>query len=640
MELANKIKINKILSIPLFGIGLGFLIGLILGIIYLFQNKHIYYQVFRLLFIDIREHLNFWVFTISVTVIGFSLLLWLLFKLIRFFIKDKGTAKTILGAIICGLTILILGWIVSDRIFYIATPVSDLKNFTTSALLKSGAIILICATALGIIIGNISPIPILNIVNNKYIQKISFFSLIILILLNIGLFIEKKINIPTGPNFLIIVIDALRPDHLESYGYNRNTAPNITDLAEKGIVFKKAFANSPWTKPSVATIFTGLYPNLHKAISITESLPKQVLTLAEILKNKGYNTYFLNAGNINIDKIYNFTQGFDENISPNFPVILKYPPQIIHEKMKASIYADKFINLISEKDRRPFFAYIHFMDTHTPYNINKYNNNFTNEVAGQFLGPGKISSSLIRKLTAANQLQIKDKEYIVALYDGQIRFVDEEIGKIITKLKELNLLNNTVIFITSDHGEEFWEHNGFEHGHTLYNELLQIPLIISGYNTTPLETNYTVQLADLFNTIAELADTNTIISKNNGQSFADLINGANLPDISKPIFATGTHFGDEKYSLMKNQDKIIFNTGITKNKKPFKGYKNPNVTELYDLNNDPHEKIDLANKDIKRSDRLKKELDIYINKKSSFKSKSIKMDKETRERLKSLGYIQ
>jgi len=653
--------IKKLFSIPIFGIGVGFLTGLILAIINIIANKYIYYRLFRLLFLDIKEYLNLWVLTVTAAIVGFSFLLWLLFKLIKLFIKNNHTAQIILGAIICCLTIFILGWFVSQRIFQLnEASTSDLKN-RLLYILKLGSITLAPAIPLGFIIANLSTRSVLSIINNKYVKKISFFFFAILIFLNIGLFIENKINAPTDPNFLIIVIDALRTDHLQSYGYERETSPYISKFADDSIIFKNAYANAPWTKPSVATIFTGLYPNIHKAINMGEALPKQVITLAEVLKNKGYKTYLINAGNINIEKQYNFTQGFDKNISLKFPFILKFAPQTTlerrkanlykasiftenyREKMKASIFTDKFIKLLSKNNKSPFFAYIHFMDTHTPYNINKFNSLFTKNLHSNYFKPEQIDNPTVRRLTEAGKLSEEDKEYLIGLlglYDGQIRFVDKQIERIIKYLKETDLFDNTIIFITSDHGEEFWDHNNFEHGHTVYNELIHIPLIIGGYNITPFETDQIVQHADFFNTITEMAHTNISAHTNNGKSFADILKGINLTRTSTPIFATATLCGDEKYTLIEDQNKIIFNTGITDGKEKLQGYRNQNALELYSLHIDPKERDDLANQKINFTDKLKEKLDNYINLKSIFKTKKIEMNEETRQRLKSLGYIQ
>ncbi|MBN1221941.1 MAG: sulfatase, partial [Candidatus Aminicenantes bacterium] len=267
-------------------------------------------------------------------------------------------------------------------------------------------------------------------------------------------------------NVLLILIDALRPDHLPCYGYEKNTAPFISRLAEKGIVFENAISQSSWTKASVASLFTSLYPHNHTAKKWRDVLPLEVSTLAEELKAHGFVTYAVQT-NTFIQARHNFDQGFDEYIESAYP------------ECTADRVADLSIEFFKKIKERPekFFAYLHFMDTHFPYDAPKtYREYFVDK---DYVGDPDLSKVTLKDLRSGiMNLSERNKDHIRALYDAEIRFVDDQVQKIIDSLKLLKLGDNTIIIITSDHGEEFWEHGGFEHGHSMYNELLRVPLII------------------------------------------------------------------------------------------------------------------------------------------------------------------
>lgn len=453
----------------------------------------------------------------------------------------------------------------------------------------------------------------------KYIAWVTIPAVILLFIFSLIVFLSahnwKK---PTGPNIILIVVDCLRADHLSSYGYSRETSPIMDDMAATGILYKNAYSCAAWTKPAVASIFTSLYPNRHNTIMNVDALPDRLLTLAEILKNNGYNTGFFNGGNPNIGGKLNFYQGFDSFFEP---------------ARWGMILTDQFLTHISGIENKKFFAYLHYMDLHLPYNRNEYNDYFSEKTENYLLMPRYISLEPIRLATAADAFPEKDRQYLAALYDGQIRYVDSAIKKIISTLKEKNLLENTIMIITSDHGEELWDHKNFEHGHTLYNELLHVPLIITGGKFKPSVIETPVSIIDLFPTILDLANIPFRKLKIDGKSL--------LKVRSRPLFAMGTLFNDEKYCLIKNNLKLIFNSGKTITKKPLIGYYSKEKFELFNLKHDPIEQHNLSNDMQKEIRGMKKELAEFIKVPSAVRSKkvSIKNDKDLKEKLKSLGYL-
>ncbi|MCK5221719.1 MAG: sulfatase, partial [Candidatus Aminicenantes bacterium] len=248
-----------------------------------------------------------------------------------------------------------------------------------------------------------------------------------------------------GPNVLIVVIDALREDTLGISGYGHNTSPEIDKFARNSVIFKNAYTSSSWTKPSVASLFSALHPVSHNTLGIKLKLPDELNTLAEVLKNDGYRTFFLGGGNPFIGSKFSFDQGFDH---------------YFNKKSNAAGLSSRFSKLLPELKKGKFLAYLHYMDVHLPYNKNKFNYIFSSRRGNYKFIPGEIKRRGVRELNRKGELTENDKVELKVLYDGQIRYVDKHIGKLLEMLKSESLLKNTLVIITSDHGEEFWDHGG------------------------------------------------------------------------------------------------------------------------------------------------------------------------------------
>jgi len=270
-------------------------------------------------------------------------------------------------------------------------------------------------------------------------------------------------------NVILIVIDALRQDHVGTYGYYRNTTPNIDKLAEKSIVFQNAISQDTWTKPSIATLFTSTYPTRHQTLfQITEveghvgmnQLPESLTTIAEIMSDNGYKTYgYVNNANIHPD--LNFNQGFDE-----------------YERSLYDTQITKRIRTIIEKKDvdEKFFMYIHYLGPHGPYTPpGKYKSLFVEE-DHEYINTSRKHRDIYDSL----ELSKRQIEYIIAQYDGEIRLTDQRVGNILSSLEEKGLMDKTIVIITSDHGESFNDPNigRFGHGHIPYEGQILVPLII------------------------------------------------------------------------------------------------------------------------------------------------------------------
>jgi len=619
----NVKKTTAILSI---GIFVGFIIGFfksgfIEAVGQVTANRYFFYKTYRLAALMFLDPLFKWLLITIIASLVFFLVTWLAEKLSPgLSSKNKKILMTILIGAVFATLFIGVGWTV-NRYWIHYTKLHPLSLLADVAILVLLAFFFRLTVKMS---GKIQWKALFHrLAEKKHIKTAAIVPVVLLLLLDIGVFLYGKIHVNEGPNVVFIVIDALRQDHLGCYGYGRGTSPNIDALAQEGVIFKNAYSSSPWTKPSVASLFTSLYPNKHKAIDGNHILPEGVLTIAEILKNEGCSTFFLDAGNNYIGKKFNFHQGFDF---------------VFNERINAADLTGKFLSLFPKLQERRFFVYLHYMDVHLPYNKNKYNGLFAQKMRKPLFEPGKISHKDIKRLTLANKLSIEDKEYLVSLYDGQIRFVDENIERIISTLKSNNMLKDTLVVVTSDHGEEFWDHDHFEHGHTLYDELIRVPLVLAGDKLKHSSIKTRVSSVDLLPTVLKKLNVKPNKYKLKG---AGLLNKSNRKSdkLESSIFTMGTLRGDEKYGLIYGNKKLIINTRNKKGKPKLIGYRKRSKFEFYDMTRDPLEKENMAENDRKNMSRLKNVLDKFLNNESPFKSKRVIIDKKTKERLKTLGYF-
>jgi len=276
----------------------------------------------------------------------------------------------------------------------------------------------------------------------------------VFIIINLLTFYHSHLKRPDGPNIILIIADALRADHLGCYGYARDTSPNIDRFASDSLLFENAWANSSWTKPSVGSILTSLYPTEHGAIFYYDRLSSKRLTQAELLRNRSYKTVCFQTNPI-LFKGNSFQQGFS--------TYLELPPE------KGKIVVDAFQDWLKSHRSSTFYAYIHFMTTHIPYEAP--------EKLSQVLGINENEGTLIRVLAQIG-LSHDKKDKVSAIYDRGIKMLDNYFRGLLEILNELHFKEKIIIFLTADHGEELWDHGSFEHGHSLYNEFIKVHLII------------------------------------------------------------------------------------------------------------------------------------------------------------------
>jgi len=274
---------------------------------------------------------------------------------------------------------------------------------------------------------------------------------------------------PSRPNMIVYLIDTLRADHMSCYGYSRPTTPHIDEFANQAILFEDSQAQSPWTRASIASIFTGLWPETHGAQDREHKLPEEAVTLAEILSGHSYDCFGVTA-NGNSHAPWGFDQGF---------IDLRYlqgPKPLKKIARSEDLNREAFKWLDHRDSSKPFFLWMQTVDPHAPYEAPEpFRSAFAPGVNEPEAGSVEQLLNLTRNSATVTETDIGT---MVNLYDAEVAANDAAFGELITQLRARDLYEETLIVVLSDHGEEFFEHGGWTHGKTLYAEMLDVPLII------------------------------------------------------------------------------------------------------------------------------------------------------------------
>jgi arylsulfatase A-like enzyme len=279
----------------------------------------------------------------------------------------------------------------------------------------------------------------------------------------------------TPMNVIVVLVDTLRADHMSLYGYSRATTPFIDKLAAEAVVFDRARAQAACTFPSVNSLFTSRYPfDFNVQGEGQMGIPAEHPTIAEILQARGYHTIAVSAS-----PIVRSTPS-KENPNGGFGAGFEVFDESCLWGAAACVNA-RALELLGEA-REPFFLYLHYMDPHGHYAPPAdYQKQFAGPYDGyDFIAAGDHNPIGDMIYGDGPELDITDRDvqHLVDLYDDEIRYFDGEFARLIDFLREDNLLGRSLLAFTSDHGEEFLEHGGFRHGHTLYQELLHVPLVM------------------------------------------------------------------------------------------------------------------------------------------------------------------
>lgn len=364
---------------------------------------------------------------------------------------------------------------------------------------------------------------------------------------------------PAPLNVVFIGLDTVRSDHLGCYGYGRNTSPAIDRLASDGTLFEYALSHSPWTLPSFASAFTSLYPTQHGAGFLESSMGRRFPTLATVLADNGYATgAIVNTAALN--PVFGIDRGF-----AHYDVTPITAGRVADGTTRAAL------EWIDARGEDPFFVFVHYYDPHLPFTPPApYDNMFDPEYAGPLgksFDPEFLINDRADGFTRMNAFPDRDKEHIVALYDGEIAFADKAIGDLLDGLDSRGLGENSIVVFMSDHGEEFFDHGGFAHGHTLYEELLRVPLILRLPGRIPAGARVPgiVRLIDIMPTLLSLLGIE-IDAGLEGRDLGPLLGGGAVAApardgalLTQEAFSEALLYGPEQKSITAYPYKLIMN---------------------------------------------------------------------------------
>ena len=423
------------------------------------------------------------------------------------------------------------------------------------------------------------------------------------------------------PNFMVIILDGLRADHLAAYGYHRNTAPNIEKKLDQCLIFKNAFSQAAATPGSTVSLFTSTYTSVHgvhmpekasEGLTILERLP----TLAEVLKESGYYTKAISLTSW-ITPENGYGEGF-EDFEFSWDMVSDNIQEPINE---AQLAAERINDFLNRDLKQPFFLYVHMLGPHWPYDPPEEFNIFQNKDAPL---PPNISvydkmlrgeaRRFLNQLISNGKLSEEDVKYLIDRYDGGIYQSDAALALVLDEIKSKGLHKNSMIIITADHGEQLMDHGWIGHWQP-FNDTLHIPLII---NYPPLFKkrefrDYPVESIDIGPTILSAAKIKKPVTFKGENILAGKGKGYAVSD------------GGSWWKIQNLEWSLIYHL----DKKKY---------ELYDLQSDPGELYNIADQhsDIveKLTTQIKKEI-----KSSITKVRKVELDAKTIERLKTLGYI-
>ncbi len=437
-------------------------------------------------------------------------------------------------------------------------------------------------------------------------------------------------------NVIILVLDALRPDHLSSYGYQLPTSPGLDALAAAGLLFEQCYAPSNWTVPTHASLFSGLYPSSHGLYtSFSEPQPNNP-NLPEILTRDGYRSASIFDNRLLGEK-FGLGRGFEKVIGVNnehkvSPALIRLRRRFFGERSQTPEIldlAEKWIKS-GQRGRRPFFLFSNLMDTHLPYRPKQpYADEF---IAG--LPAGDVNRKLVSVFTTnmindkhtsdklVSRLSPLDWLWLERVYDSNIRFLDQHISSFLEKLESAGILENTIVIITSDHGEFFSEEGlGGHFQASMHNAGLRVPLII---NAPGIETgrriSHPVSLVDVFPTLLNMLGRNSLIP--------DRVQGADLLSTQAKRGILAEFWLDEAAEFIRaffwQNFKLVVGPGLK--------------LSLFDLETDPQEKNDLSCSRPDKAARLFQKLQEKLAGMPPKKHRESR-NPEVKRALKSLGYL-
>ena len=450
-----------------------------------------------------------------------------------------------------------------------------------------------------------------------------------------------------APNVLLVVIDTLRADHLGTHGYRRNTSPNLDRLAGEATLFENAVSQAPWTAPSVATLFTGLYPSVHGLdegvrwghdqraagasleFGIQKVLGASQVTLAEVLRSHGYRTAgFVSA--VFVNSIFGFAQGFqvydDEHAD--------YSGDYFRTKRRAEETNRRVFAWLGHELEEPFFLFVHYIDPHWPYDPPRpHGASYVADYQGR-LTPGDTAFVVESGGAPITGVDGEDLRYLIGLYDGEIHYVDAQLAALLERVRATPTERGLLTVVTADHGEEFLDHGSGSHGYTLFEEQVHVPLVLHFPGRIPSRRiQGPVGLVDVMPTILELVGVPGRPGLSQGESLLPLIDGRMT--VSARVEYSEATYGGALRALQTSEGMKLIHSATHEG------------ALLFSLLDDPGEKRHLGAEMSELADGLAERIERWsrANRLARLEvhgpgdAEQVELDSDIQERLRALGYI-
>jgi len=392
------------------------------------------------------------------------------------------------------------------------------------------------------------------------------------------------------PAVVLLTVDTLRPDFIRGVSDAAAPTPAIDALLADSVVFENARSAAPWTKPSLATILTGVSPWVHRTTNRRARLPAGLTTLAETLHAAGYRTAGVGL-NVHLERMFRFGQGFQDYAFParaevgigiGALVLTRLAPERFPELFPSTTaIADVALAWLERHGDEPFFLWVHVLDPHWPYAPpDAY---VPPRHAHSTIGRAWGDPTTVTNVQAGNvKLGEDDRARVRELYRAEIDYVDDNLARIVLELKRIGRYDDALIVFASDHGEEFWEHGRFEHGHTLFDEVLRVPLAFKlpgAARRGPVDAP--VSTESVTPTIVDALGLDVDPDRYTAPSLAGFWRTPDGPPDPGPLFSGGTYYHGEKDAVVFDGLKYVqeLDTG---------------ATALYDLAADPGETRSVA----------------------------------------------
>ena len=460
---------------------------------------------------------------------------------------------------------------------------------------------------------------------------------------------------------VLLLADTLRSDHLDAWGHDRETAPTIARLASEGVRFDDAVAQSTWTKVSVSSILTSLYPSTSGVAGLSDRISAGETTLAEVFREAGYATFATSSVPFT-GQLTNLHQGVE--LLYEFGAMPRNEGEA-HPTQTSKVWIDAYLDWLELHRDVPTFAFVHVMDPHSPFEpAPPYDTMWaTEDDAARFAEQAAqveplIESPLLRRFMAPTQEELDEAGVDAASfvaheknwYDGSIRAMDAEVERMMAKMAELGLGERTLLGFVSDHGEEFLEHGGHWHGMTVYGEVANVPMALWGVGVPEgVVVDRTVQAIDLYPTLVELAGLE-LPERVQGTSLVPLLAEDAEAPRERPVFVELPSDRPEQlpsYAIIDGRWKLVWNEGAGEGGGGEDRKGEPVSLPEYELYDHAADPLNLANVSAdhpEEVERLASQLERWrswaVEQKLDESQATAEMSAEELEQLRSLGYVE